>query len=86
MSEINARWARDQWQAKKAAMFFAVLAAPLWTASYQLTFPIFTMPQWQWFTAISIITGLGAVGTTIGSACSAGFFLLNEKPLPGSNY
>lgn len=86
MSEVNERWARDQWQAKKGGTYLAALAAPCWFVSYQLTGPIYTMPQWQWFSATSIAFLLAALGCTIGAACCFGFVLTNEKPLPGSNY
>lgn len=86
MSEINQRWARDQWQFKKGAAYLVALAAPLWFVSYQMSGPIYTMPQWQWFTAVSVFSLLAAVGCTIGAAVCAGIVLTNEKPLPGSNY
>lgn len=86
MSEINERWARDQWQAKKLAGYLAVLAVPLWTVSYQMTGPIYTMPQWQWFSAVSVISLLAAIGCSVGSVVCIGFVLTNEKPLSGQNY
>jgi protein-S-isoprenylcysteine O-methyltransferase Ste14 len=86
MSEINERWARDQWQAKKGAAYLAALAVPLWTVSYQMSEPIYTMPQWQWFSAVSIFSLLAAIGCSVGAACCVGFVLTNEKPLSGSNY
>jgi hypothetical protein len=86
MSESNQRWQRDQWQAKKGAAYLGMLAAALWMVSYQMTGPIYTMPQWQWFSAVSVLSLLAASGCTIGSAFCIGFALTNEKPLPGSNY
>lgn len=84
--EANMRWRRDQWQAKKLATYLAALSLPLWAVSYQVTGPIYTMPQWQWFAAVSVAFLLGALGCSIGSAVAVGFVLTNERPLPESNY
>ena len=85
MSEINERWVRDQWMFKKNIMYLVALAVPLWTISYQMSGPIYTMPQWQWFSAVSVVTMLCAIGCSIGAAICGGIMLTNEKPFPGSN-
>lgn len=86
MSEANERWVRDQWQMKKGAAYLIALAAPLWTVSYQMSGPIYTMPQWQWFGVVSGLSLAAAAACTIGASVCAGYVLTNERPLPGSNY
>lgn len=86
MSEVNARWERDHWQIRKVAIYLAGIAAPLWWISYLMTAPIYTMPQWQWFAAVSVGTLVAAAACTIGGLVAIGALLTHDKPLPGSNY
>jgi hypothetical protein len=85
MSEINARWKRDHQELRNTAVFLAAISVPLWLVSYQASFPIYTMPQWQWFAAVSIATLLAAIGCTIGAAVLVGAMIVHAKPLEGSN-
>lgn len=86
MSEVNARWQRDQNRFKKIAGYLAALAGPSWLISYAASGPIYTMPQWQWFTAVSTVTMVVAIGCSIGTAVIGGIMLTNDKPLSGSNH
>lgn len=86
MSEVNERWARDQRAFQRGVAYLVALAAPLWTVSYQMSGPVYTMPQWQWFAAVSVVSLVAAIGCTIGAAVFTGLMITNEKPLPGSNY
>lgn len=70
----------------KGAGYFIVLAALLWIVSYQTSGPIYTMPQWQWFAAVSVTTMIAAVATSVGAAVCFGIWLTNPEPLPGSNH
>ena len=85
MSEVNERWQRDQNRFAKLTGYLAMIAGPAWAISYATSGPIYTMPQWQWFAAVSTVTMVAAIVCSIGTAIIGGIMLTNEKPLPGSN-
>lgn len=86
MSEINARWQRDNRFVKRLTGYGVALAVALWPISYYASFPAAKEGQGMWFAAISVIALVAAIGVTIGTAIGAGAALTDEPPLEGSNY
>lgn len=85
MSEINTRWKRDHTFAKRLTAFAIVATPPLWIVSYLAAWPATGVGPWQWFSAVSVATLLGAIAGTAGSLFGIAFLVTDAAPLEGSN-
>lgn len=86
MSEVNTRYERDHRFVKRLTGLGVVVAAVLWSVSYETSLASASAGQGVWFTAVSVVTLIGAIISTVGTVIGAGIVLTDEPPLPGANY
>lgn len=75
-----------QWQSEKAtqrrgALYFIVLAIPLWAVSYFASAETGVVNQPTWFTAAAFFAFLGALVLSIAAVVSGGFATIQGRPV-----
>jgi hypothetical protein len=85
MNQVNERWQREHTFKVKLTIASLIVAAVCWPISYETSYLAATTGQGMWFASVSIVTLLGAIGTTIGGIVGAITAWVDNPPLEGAN-
>lgn len=76
-----ARWESLRRAETKSALYFAMLAVPLWVISFVTSALDGPLNRTQWFAVFTVCTFLGALGTSIAAMVVGGVLFGDEKPV-----